>query len=747
MILSKISDIFHDSYLSQQMSVLKRTLLICIILYQLEVHSTANPWHQQLPAQLPPDIPPSIDQQILQQMLFTNFTSNIGEILSSSLLDGFGNATKCTAKLSNLIKSLETGNPESIAFLDALGKPGPGLTTGNLLWLGDYEMCGKGALGNMTTGNIYKNCAVSGAVVLGNFPFTLSWTGCSPPECKGKADLQPIFEQIAAELNKIGLKTDPASWTAVCDVDQEFDAGAYAAVTIISIFGFLVVVGTVWYLLEPIIVSFMEREKDDTAVLVEAEESPGEDVDKQGQPKTQANKYQTSNQPESLLGRFVKCFALQKTMDTLFSTTTKPGQVLCLNGIRVLSINWVVLGHAYAFSLSAIGGYSYISELIKRKGFMVVLNGFPSVDSFFALSGFLVTYLILKQLAKSGGLSPLQWIAFYVHRYLRLTAPYLVAMLLEGWLYRLVMTGPRAQQMTNGPSSSHGMCEKYWYTNLLYINNLVPWKATAACLGQGWYLANDMQFFFLAPIFVVLLFRKPLAGLLGTVGAIICSAVATAVITAHYHLGPVTIADTNQDEFWLLYNKPWIRITPYLVGILGGWFYWKWGESITAGVKTLPKWLKVCSGTPIWGVTAAVQYAVVFGLYNDVQNTMQHHTNPSETVSVSYQSLAKIAWSLSLTIQILLCQCGMGGFINSLLSWNGWLILSRLTYSVFLLHLGLQGVLVGQMRHTFFINPDFEFAVFYLGFLAMAYLSAAVLYLVVEQPVANVEGMTYRKNR
>ena len=157
--------------------------------------------------------------------------------------------------------------------------------------------------------------------------------------------------------------------------------------------------------------------------------------------------------------------------------------------------------------------------------------------------------------------------------------------------------------------------------------------------------------------------------------------------------------------------------------------------------------MKVACATPVWLVTAAVQYAVVFGLYDDIQHVQNEHTNPSEVASVFYESLARIAWSLALTAQILLCQCGLGGFINSLLSWSGWLVFSRLTYSVFLLHLGLQTVLMGQMRHSIFFNPDYEFAVMYLGMLAIAYLSAAVLYLVVEQPMANLEGITYRKNK
>ncbi|XP_063685950.1 O-acyltransferase like protein-like [Bolinopsis microptera] len=674
----------------------------------------------------------------------SNLTSNINTIFAS--FEGFGNATKCTAKLSQLTSGLASFNPESIAFIDALGKPGPGVTTGNFLLLGNYEMCGTGALENKATGYKYENCVVSAAFTLGGYrPLALTWTGCSPPECKSNNDLQNVFKHIADLINKSGIiHTDPSTWTIMCDVKQEFDVGAYAAVTIVSLFVILVVVGTLWHLLEPIIISILEQGKDDTTILIDAEENPHEDVDKQVPSTEVREKYKTSNQPEWLPGRLAKCFALQRTMETLFTTTTKPGQVLCLNGIRVLSINWVVLGHVYAYSFSSVGGYSYLTELIKRRNFMLVYNGLPSVDSFFALSGFLVTYLLLKQLAKRGGLTPLQWIAFYVHRYVRLTMPYLVAMLIEGWLYRLVMTGPRAQQITTTDMGSHKMCEQYWYTNLLYINNFVPWKATGACLKQGWYLANDMQFFLIAPLFIVLLFGTPLLGVLATGGTMICSAVSAAVITAHYHLGPASTADTNQNEMWLLYNKPWIRITPYLVGILGGWFYWKWGKQITEGVKTLPEWLKVMCATPIWAVTAAVEYAVVFGLYDDVQNLPKG--NPGEVESVFYQSLARIAWSLSLTIQILLCQFGLGGFINSLLSWNGWQILSRLTYSVFLLHIGLITVLFGQMRHTLFLNPDFEFAVFYLGTLAISYLSAAVLYLTVEQPVANLEGISYRKS-
>ena len=69
-------------------------------------------------------------------------------------------------------------------------------------------------------------------------------------------------------------------------------------------------------------------------------------------------------------------------------------------------------------------------------------------------------------------------------------------------------------------------CAKNPWTNLLYINNfftgtqLNPNSATYAsrpddgqCLGQTWYLANDMQFFILAPPIIYVIWKWKRIGL------------------------------------------------------------------------------------------------------------------------------------------------------------------------------------------------------------------------------------------
>ena len=76
-------------------------------------------------------------------------------------------------------------------------------------------------------------------------------------------------------------------------------------------------------------------------------------------------------------------------------------------------------------------------------------------------------------------------------------------------MYRIWVKGP----MSSGAEKGHSDCKDIWWTNILYVNNFVPKKADKMCIGQSWYLANDMQFFVIAPLFIVLLFKNHLAGI------------------------------------------------------------------------------------------------------------------------------------------------------------------------------------------------------------------------------------------
>ena len=109
----------------------------------------------------------------------------------------------------------------------------------------------------------------------------------------------------------------------------------------------------------------------------------------------------------------------------------------CLDGMRFLSISWVVLGHTLnkitawfsshdlsyqqkvCFGIIYQNHFTDIShvKVYESFWFQAVDNAFPSVDTFFLMSGCLVTYLMLKELDKSKG--RINFPLLYLHRYLR----------------------------------------------------------------------------------------------------------------------------------------------------------------------------------------------------------------------------------------------------------------------------------------------------------------------------------------
>ncbi|EGT39761.1 hypothetical protein CAEBREN_31361 [Caenorhabditis brenneri] len=140
------------------------------------------------------------------------------------------------------------------------------------------------------------------------------------------------------------------------------------------------------------------------------------------------------------------------------------------------------------------------------------LNAVLSVDTFFLLSGIVVAYLFFKQRPKPNQIkSPLTWALFYLHRYLRLTPPY---MLFIGFfvVYGPYIQGPYAAWMWNILIRQTDACKNRWWRNLLYINN---------------YDTDQLQ--------------------------------------------PVMECPGSGHFTRMIYQRPWNRCSPYLVGLLTGY--------------------------------------------------------------------------------------------------------------------------------------------------------------------------------
>jgi hypothetical protein len=120
----------------------------------------------------------------------------------------------------------------------------------------------------------------------------------------------------------------------------------------------------------------------------------------------------------------MKMFSIRRNWPKLVAAPAEPSPTDCLNGMRVLSMVWIVLGHTMMMP-APINGFDNPEDLVAKFGarsqvwFMTVIGGQIAVDTFFFLGGFLVAYLGVRDLEKRGGKIP--YGAMVLHRYLRIT--------------------------------------------------------------------------------------------------------------------------------------------------------------------------------------------------------------------------------------------------------------------------------------------------------------------------------------
>lgn len=193
-------------------------------------------------------------------------------------------------------------------------------------------------------------------------------------------------------------------------------------------------------------------------------------------------------------------FSAIRTLTHIFKIDQKQNEKFYpfLNGIRVLSLFWVILGHSFTFSISFSSNIIDLLTTTRNFAFQLVSSGILSVDTFFILSGFLTAILFVRQVQKEK-LSLRLMFLYYIHRYLRLTPAFVLVMFTSIYLTPYFGEGPLYPKQQGFEPT--GCRDGYWWTSFLYIGNLI--KPDSTCLGVTWYLFNDMQFHWIAPLALI----------------------------------------------------------------------------------------------------------------------------------------------------------------------------------------------------------------------------------------------------
>ncbi|XP_071536043.1 nose resistant to fluoxetine protein 6-like isoform X2 [Panulirus ornatus] len=358
--------------------------------------------------------------------------------------------------------------------------------------------------------------------------------------------------------------------------------------------------------------------------------------------------------------KYLLVFSIYTNLTKMFRINTSKNKevISCLHGMRVMSMTWVVWCHQYLITISVTANkHTAINKYLQNSWMnQIILNAFPSVDSFFFMSGLLVAYGLTKEFERKKRFNPL---VYYVHRFIRLSPPIL---LLSGFLAvfsPLLVRGVLAPS-SDAPGSLSYLCRRYWWIDGLFITNyFFNGVNMKSCLPVCWYTAVDFQLFLVTPlIFLPLLYRrKPGAVWLGCVTLL--SVMIPAIITGVNHLPPTQVTNAPpsmmEDEMKLVYTKPWCRAPPYLMGMWLGYILWTCREKVT-----LKKW-QVVGG---WCAAIAMALAVIFGLQD--YNTFSDQVLPYDpVVSILYSGLHRLAWGAALLWVVFACHNGYGASVFS----------------------------------------------------------------------------------
>ncbi|XP_052816345.1 nose resistant to fluoxetine protein 6-like [Mya arenaria] len=669
----------------------------------------------------------------------TNAIDLLTPLAGQFALQSWGLSHECSQDLMLLVEDLGSGEPWTQQVLDAFGKPDSGIIKGRTWFPGGFDECLD------LHADAYNNATDNMQTLHGKY-------------CRLEIVQMLLFnDTIRYDVNPL------------CSEKKPLASDAIAVIIILSVLVAFILFGTLYDIIAVQMKCYeqpkenkqnehekrngavngvgikayingayqpatagSEHEKNNSVIeMIEGgQKSPVMEIVKDKERKPSTVGLNPKNE-SSTLEKICLAFSAYSNGVKILSTVQGAGSLGALNGIRFLSMAWVILGHTYFFAsgFDANLGVFFYDEL-QKPSFSAVINASVSVDSFFTLSGVLVAYLTLRELKKVNGARGLNWFMFYFHRFWRLTPPYMLVIMVGTVLLPYIVSGPF---WIEGEFPFMSGCRKFWWTNLLYVNNYVHTDDT--CLGWSWYLANDMQFYIISPLILLPLFYNVFAGAACGFVLIAASTAAIWVIDVNHEYSAQSALpfaphakDTNFTKN--LYFPSYARVGPYVLGLFAGYLLYK-----TNCKLRIPKVMNFLG----WFLSFSVICTVIYSPYSDERN---HILSLQE--SAAYLSLHRTGWGLAMVWIIVTCCTGHGGWINQLLSWRGFIPLSRLTYCAYLIHPLVMVTFYSSRRQLTYFT-QFELIYLFLGHMTMTYGLSFIVSLVFEAPMMGLEKAVFRK--
>ncbi|XP_015437152.1 PREDICTED: LOW QUALITY PROTEIN: nose resistant to fluoxetine protein 6-like [Dufourea novaeangliae] len=612
-----------------------------------------------------------------------------------------GASEQCLRDSAVYFREVARYTPWALQMYDASVKIPSGIITGNYKQLGNYDECLQVKSGHGFTGKACKamvqfdvsggaekhrdpdlvdllsNVAhASGMKSLPGKTVIYEWMWCVPSSCN-HTEVQEALEIVLDPL-KVEGRVDlvvnvPENSCHTLETDRPvFDATDWIYISILSIFAVIIIASTSY------------------------------DIARQGRLST-LNRKDTRH-------AILTSFSVYTNGRNLLRTDRSRNSIKCLDGLRYLSICWIICGHTFYCEIVGVKmNLSEVPLMHLNWSNMLLLNANIITDTFF--------------------------IGLYLHRYMRLTPAYAMMIGFYATLFYKVGTGPAWDEWVG---QNRDYCRENWWTNLLYVNNYV--NLPRICLSQSWYLATDMQLVWLSPIILYPMLKstREIFFWIVIVVGFVTSILIPFFVTFSLNLTGTMLyyKDSNDvaNVYVQIYTKVYNRYGAYLIGLALGYILYKTRARV---IKIRPMYM--VSGWLLAAVSGLLVFVGPRWMY------LEEHVYDRLEASF-YAGLHRQIFTLSISWLIFCCVHGYGGFVGVCLSWKGWVPFSKLTYSAYLCHYVFLLTEAGSVRTSGIVTPMSIFRS-YCSNLCLTMLLAAVWSLCFEMPFMTLDRMLFANRK
>ncbi|XP_066150437.1 nose resistant to fluoxetine protein 6-like [Euwallacea fornicatus] len=446
---------------------------------------------------------------------------------------------------------------------------------------------------------------------------------------------------------------------------------------------------------------------------------------------------------KSGMGKIVLAFSITRNWIRLntIKLTPEVEKLRFIQGLRVYNTALVILSHTVVSYIALpVANPQFVETMTKKYALVFLSSGPLCVSTFFFISAFLLANGIFSY--STDKKMNLKTIGFILaNRIFRLSPTVFVIVLFHATLLRHLGNGPNWNRVMG---DEHLRCRNKGWSNVLFINNLDPYDM---CLPTTWYLALDTQYFIISLflIWMIKCYEKHAYYIFG--GFISINIVASFVQNYYYDFSALDIPvaekyfelrhvlEGNQFHYQLCSFIG--NFTPTLVGLMFGYFFYKHKNEKIMIFNN--KCRQIVWWFIAWGIGLSI--VVIPGYF-----LLHYNSKPSRFWASVFVALSRPLFTFALGVGYFGVIDGIGWLSKTALEWKPTYILGRLTFSAYLVHMSLIMLRPAVARYPLYIS-DFTIVTSFLGDMALVFLIAAILTLLLELPLSELQKLVFGINK